>query len=139
MTIFEHFYREFHQCLNNKNREFIQVQKYIIAETQRRKNLLEPISDTDFISILKKYIEKEKEFFELTKTEIPEKNKSEISFLETYLPKQVSEEELKKWIIENTNATELSSNQRKKIIGIVLRKFGSATNGKTVGAVLETL
>jgi len=58
----------------------------------------EPIAEPEYLSIVKKMVKQLKESIDLYsqagRTELAEKEKSELSIIEAYLPKQFSEEEI---------------------------------------------
>ena len=119
------------------NRKETSLLKYIVSEFQRRPNLNKELTDSEVISLIKKYIKGIEETVKITNTYTDEQ-KFEVDFLQKYLPKMASENEIRNWIIENI---ELSENKqaRMKSMGIIMKHFGSSADGTVVRNILISL
>lgn len=119
------------------NRKETSLLKYIVSEFQRRPNLNKELTDSEVISLIKKYIKGIEETVKITNTYTDEQ-KFEVDFLQKYLPKMASEDEIRNWIIENI---ELSENKqaRMKSMGVIMKHFGSSADGNTVRNILMSL
>ncbi len=104
----------------------------------------ETISEEKGIKIIQKLIKQRKDSAEIYKTEnrtdLYEKEISEIEFLEAYLPEQMSDEELTaiiKSAIDETGAG--SMKDMGKVMGIVNKKVAGKAEGKIIAQKVKSL
>ncbi len=104
----------------------------------------ETISEEKGIKIIQKLIKQRKDSAEIYKTEnrtdLYEKEISEIEFLEAYLPEQMSDEELEaiiKAAIDETGAG--SMKDMGKVMGIVNKKVAGKAEGKIIAQKVKSL
>lgn len=119
------------------NRKETSLLKYIVSEFQRRPNLNKELTDSEVISLIKKYIKGIEETVKITNTYTDEQ-KFEVDFLQKYLPKMASEDEIRNWIIENIKLSE-NKQERMKSMGIIMKHFGSSADGTVVRNILMAL
>ncbi|RLD63352.1 MAG: GatB/YqeY domain-containing protein [Bacteroidetes bacterium] len=104
----------------------------------------ETISEEKGIKIIQKLIKQRKDSADIYKTEnrsdLYEKEISEIEFLEAYLPEQISDEELTaiiKAAIDETGAD--SMKDMGKVMGIVNKKVAGKAEGKIIAQKVKSL
>ncbi|RLD85400.1 MAG: GatB/YqeY domain-containing protein, partial [Bacteroidetes bacterium] len=104
----------------------------------------ETISEEKGIKIIQKLIKQRKDSAEIYKTEnrtdLYEKEISEIGFLEAYLPEQMSDEELTaiiKSAIDETGADSMKN--MGKVMGIVNKKVAGKAEGKIIAQKVKSL
>ena len=104
----------------------------------------ETISEEKGIKIIQKLVKQRKDSAEIYKTEnrtdLYEKEISEIEFLEAYLPEQMSDEELMaiiKSAIDETGAG--SMKDMGKVMGIVNKKVAGKAEGKIIAQKVKSL
>jgi len=104
----------------------------------------EPIAEPEYLSIVKKMVKQLKEsidvYSQAGRTELAEKEKSELSIIEAYLPKQFSEEEileLIKNIISEISAKNISDIG--KVMAIVMKKGGGKVDGGIANRIAKEL
>ena len=104
----------------------------------------EPIAEPEYLSIVKKMVKQLKESIDLYsqagRTELAEKEKSELSIIEAYLPKQFSEEEISeliKNIISEISAKNISDIG--KVMAIVMKKGGGKVDGGIANRIAKEL
>ena len=104
----------------------------------------EPIAEPEYLSIVKKMVKQLKESIDVYskagRTELAEKEKSELSIIEAYLPKQFSEEEileLIKNIISEISAKNISDIG--KVMAIVMKKGGGKVDGGIANRIAKEL
>ena len=111
--------------------------KYFVAEFSRRPNLNIELTDTEVISIIKKYIKSIEETIKLT-NKTTEDQLFEIAILNEYLPKMASVDEIKSWIKDNLTIPE-NPNARMKLMKDIMKHFGSSVDGNTVKEILLSM
>ena len=104
----------------------------------------ETISEEKGIKIIQKLIKQRKDSADIYKTEnrsdLYEKEISEIEFLEAYLPEQISDEELTaiiKAAIDETGADSMKN--MGKVMGIVNKKVAGKAEGKIIAQKVKSL
>ena len=104
----------------------------------------EPIAEPEYLSIVKKMVKQLKEsidvYSQAGRTELAEKEKSELSIIEAYLPKQFSEEEISeliKNIISEISAKNISDIG--KVMAIVMKKGGGKVDGGIANRIAKEL
>ena len=102
------------------------------------------ISEEKGIKIIQKLIKQRKDSAEIYKTEnrtdLYEKEISEIEFLEVYLPEQMSDDELTAIIQSAINETGASSmKDMGKVMGIVNKKVAGKAEGKIIAQKVKSL
>ena len=104
----------------------------------------EPIAEPEYLSIVKKMVKQLKESIDLYsqagRTELAEKEKSELSIIEAYLPKQFSEKEISeliKNIISEISAKNISDIG--KVMAIVMKKGGGKVDGGIANRIAKEL
>ena len=119
--------------------------KYFVAEFSRRPNLNVELTDTEVISILKKYIKSIEETARaMHKVDsngnviLSDEQIFEISVLSKYIPEQVTDEEIIAWIKNNLEVPE-NPNARMKLTRDIMKHFGPSVDGNTVKSILTNL
>ena len=104
----------------------------------------EPIAEPEYLSIVKKMVKQLKEsidvYSQAGRTELAEKEKSELSIIDAYLPKQFSEEEISeliKNIISEISAKNISDIG--KVMAIVMKKGGGKVDGGIANRIAKEL
>ena len=104
----------------------------------------EPIVEHEYLSIVKKMVKQLKEsidvYSQAGRTELVEKEKSELNIMEVYLPKQFSEEEISE-LIKNT-ISEISAKNISdigKVMAIVMKKGGGKVDGGIANRIAKEL
>ena len=104
----------------------------------------EPIAEPEYLSIVKKMVKQLKEsidvYSQAGRTELAEKEKSELSIIEAYLPKQFSEKEISeliKNIISEISAKNISDIG--KVMAIVMKKGGGKIDGGIANRIAKEL
>ncbi len=104
----------------------------------------EPIAEPEYLSIVKKMVKQLKEsidvYSQAGRTELAEKEKSELSIIDAYLPKQFSDEEISeliKNIISEISAKNISDIG--KVMAIVMKKGGGKVDGGIANRIAKEL
>jgi len=104
----------------------------------------DPIVEHEYLSIVKKMVKQLKEsidvYSQAGRTELVEKEKSELNIMEVYLPKQFSEEEISE-LIKNT-ISEISAKNISdigKVMAIVMKKGGGKVDGGIANRIAKEL
>ena len=129
------------EAMKNKDKK-TNLLKWFVAEFARRPNLNVELTDTEVISIIKKYIKSIEETAKaMHKVDnngnvvLSKEQTFEINILSNYLPKQASEEEIVTWIKNNLEIPE-NPNARMKLMKDIMKHFGSSVDGNTVKTIL---
>lgn len=110
------------------------ILKFICAEFQRRPNLNVDLTDTEVISIIRKFIKSYEENEKIVGY-LTDEQKFEISVLSEYLPKIASADEIKSWIANNIEVPE-NQNARMKCMGAIMKNFAGRVDGNLVKEIL---
>ena len=129
------------EAMKNKDKK-TNLLKWFVAEFARRPNLNVELTDTEVISIIKKYIKSIEETAKaMHKVDnngnvvLSKEQTFEINILSNYLPKQASEEEIVTWIKNNLEIPE-NPNARMKLMKDIMKHFGSSVDGNAVKTIL---
>lgn len=136
MSLMKQIELDMREAMKTKDRK-TNLLKYFVAEFARRPNLNIELTDTEVISIIKKYIKSIEETIKLT-NKTTEDQLFEIEVLNTYLPKMASEEEIIAWIKSNLEVPE-NPNARMKLMKDIMKHFGSSVDGNTVKSILMNM
>lgn len=136
MSLMKQIELDMREAMKTKDKK-TNLLKYFVAEFARRPNLNIELTDTEVISIIKKYIKSIEETIKLT-NKTTEDQLFEIEVINTYLPKMASEEEIITWIKSNLEVPE-NPNARMKLMKDIMKHFGSSVDGNTVKSILMNM
>lgn len=102
------------------------------------------LDDSDVIKIMQKMVKERKDtanvYKEAGRSELAEKEISELEVIEKYLPQALSLNEVKELVIEAINEVNaISVKDMGKIISYVNSKAGGRTDGKTISEVFKDI
>lgn len=144
MSLMKQIELDMREAMKTKDRK-TNLLKYFVAEFSRRPNLNVELTDTEVISILKKYIKSIEETARaMHKVDsngnviLSEEQTFEINILSKYIPKQVTDEEIIAWIKNNLEVPE-NPNARMKLMRDIMKHFGPSVDGNTVKSILTNL
>jgi len=100
------------------------------------------LEDIDVIAVIKKQVKQRQDsiaqFEKGGRTELAEKEKSELAILKSYLPPEMPQEELLKLIEESIEEVEASSiKDMGKVMKVVVSKTSGRADGKTVSDLVK--
>jgi uncharacterized protein len=114
-----------------------EVMKEEVAGNEKRE-----LEDSEILKIVKRMVKQRKDSIEQFKkggrTELAEKEKTEIPILEAYLPAQMSEEDIV--AIVTKKKAELGVDDKSKmgmLIGAVMKEVGDSAEGNVVKGIVE--
>ena len=144
MSLMKQIELDMREAMKTKDKK-TNLLKWFVAEFARRPNLNVELTDTEVISIIKKYIKSIEETAKaMHKVDnngnvvLSEEQTFEINVLINYLPKQASEEEIVTWIKNNLEVPE-NPNARMKLMKDIMKHFGSSVDGNTVKSILMNM
>lgn len=98
--------------------------------------------EDDEVRVLKSEVKKRRDaidaYQKAGRDELVRREQEELAILEEFLPEQMSDDDLKKLVdkaISETNASSMSD--MGKVIGIVMKKAGAATDGSRVASLVK--
>lgn len=136
MSLMKQIELDMREAMKTKDKK-TNLLKYFVAEFSRRPNLNIELTDSEVISIIKKYIKSIEETIKLT-NKTTEDQLFEIAILNEYLPKMASKEEVISWIKNNLEIPE-NPNARMKLMKDIMKHFGSSVDGNTVKEILLSM
>lgn len=102
------------------------------------------LKEEDEIKLLQKLVKQRKDSLEIfrqqNRTDLAQKEEEEIQIIEKFLPQQLSAEEIKKElavIISETGAA--SINDMGKVMGVATKKIAGKADGKTISSLVREL
>lgn len=144
MSLMKQIELDMREAMKTKDKK-TNLLKWFVAEFARRPNLNVELTDTEVISIIKKYIKSIEETAKaMHKVDnsgnvvLSKEQTFEINVLSNYLPKQASEEEIITWIKNNLEVPE-NPNARMKLMKDIMKHFGSSVDGNTVKYILMNM
>ena len=144
MSLMKQIELDMREAMKTKDKK-TNLLKWFVAEFARRPNLNVELTDTEVISIIKKYIKSIEETAKaMHKVDnngnvvLSKEQTFEINILSNYLPKQASEEEIITWIKNNLEIPE-NPNARMKLMKDIMKHFGSSVDGNTVKFILMNM
>lgn len=144
MSLMKQIELDMREAMKTKDKK-TNLLKWFVAEFARRPNLNIELTDTEVISIIKKYIKSIEETAKaMHKVDnngnvvLSKEQTFEINVLSNYLPKQASEEEIITWIKNNLEVPE-NPNARMKLMKDIMKHFSSSVDGNTVKSILMSM
>jgi uncharacterized protein len=142
MSLKEKILEDMKNAMKNKEADRLSTIRFLQAAVKNREIELRPvqITDPDILGVIKKMAKQRKdsisEFQKAGRTDLVDKEKSELSILEEYLPKQMSEGEVSK-VITDVIAT-LGAKDMKQM-GAVIKETQARTGGAADGKMISEL
>ena len=145
MNYIEEIKKDMYAAMKSKNKVKVTILRSLLSnlkkiEIEKKESMAEP----EYLSTVKKMVKQLKEsidvYSQAGRSELAEKEKSELSIMEAYLPKQFSEEEISKLIkniISETSATNISD--MGKVMAIVMKKGGGKVDGGIANRIAKEL
>jgi uncharacterized protein len=114
-----------------------EVMKEEVAGNEKRE-----LEDSEILKIVKRMVKQRKDSIEQFekggRTELAEKEKTEIPILEAYLPAQMSEDEIAQIVAKKKAELQISDKSKMgMLIGAVMKEVGDSAEGNVVKAAVE--
>ncbi len=114
-----------------------EVMKEEVAGNEKRE-----LEDSEILKIVKRMVKQRKDSIEQFekggRTELAEKEKTEIPILEKYLPAQISEEKIVEIVAAKKAELQISDKSKMgMLIGAVMKEVGDSAEGNVVKGIVE--
>ncbi len=143
MSLMEKIRNDMKDAMRVKDKERLGTIRMLISEIKKRQiDSGKEFDDNDILGVIKSMVKSREDsvnaYREGGREDLAEKEQKEIEILKSYLPKQLSEKEIEK-IVEDAikESGAVSVRDMGKVMKIVMAKYGSQVDGKTVNRIVK--
>ncbi len=143
MSLMEKIRNDMKDAMRVKDKERLGTIRMLISEIKKRQiDSGKEFDDNDILGVIKSMVKSREDsvnaYREGGREDLAEKEQKEIEILKSYLPKQLSEKEIEK-IVEDAikESDAVSVRDMGKVMKIVMAKYGSQVDGKTVNRIVK--
>jgi len=145
MALIEQIEKDYVEAMKSKDESKVSVLRMMKSALQNEKiKIGHDLSDEEIVKVVQSQIKQRKDSIETYtaggRTELADKEKSEIEFLSAYMPEQLSDDELTtivKAAIETTGAT--TAADMGKVMGNVMPQVAGRADGGQISAKVKEL
>ncbi|MBI5741319.1 MAG: GatB/YqeY domain-containing protein [Nitrospirae bacterium] len=145
MPISEILAGDFTAALKSGDRDKVSILRMVKASIKNREiDKGSPLDDEEIYAILRSFVKRANEsieqFSKAGRTELAEKEKTELSIIQSYLPKQIGEDELRRII--NDSSVEVGATGPKdmgRVMKAVMAKTKGLADGKLVSSLVQEI
>lgn len=144
MTIIERIDSDLKEGMKAKNESVVSSLRMVKSAFKNKQiDVGHPLTDEEATSVLrtivKQYRDALSDFTSAGRTDLMEKQKTEIELLERYLPADISETEIEVIIKKAIADTGAASGEFGKVMGVVMKEVAGRADGNTVRTIVQRL
>ncbi len=143
MALMEKIMQDMKEAMKAKEKERLSTIRMLVSEIKKRQiDSGKEFDDNDILGVIKSMVKSRedsvKAYKEGGREDLAEKEEREVEVLKSYLPKQLSEEEIAKIVEEAIKESGAQTvRDMGKVMKIVMGKYGSQVDGKTVNKIVK--
>ncbi len=143
MALMEKIMQDMKEAMKSKEKERLSTIRMLVSEIKKRQiDSGKEFDDNDILGVIKSMVKSRedsvKAYRDGGREDLAEKEEREVEVLKSYLPKQLSEEEIANIVEEAIKESGAQTvRDMGKVMKIVMGKYGSQVDGKTVNKIVK--